>query len=220
MGPLRLIKNGAAAVLAMAATLALFLVLPAINQIAEGSETTYDLEEVDTQFTEDVDEVVEEEEQEEEEEPEETEEPELEPEPLEDLSLQQLELMMNAGEGLGDTGAGGIQDMSSLIAQAAESIDEMIDADALDDGRPVPISDNPPNLSASEKKATPGRVVVIYQINPQGRTQNVKVRSATNDVLRRATLRAAKKWRYQPPKKDGRGVTVRAQRTIKFADQR
>lgn len=201
-------------------TLGLFLFLPFINKLAEGNDAVYDIDEVDTQFQEDIDEVTEEEEEEPEEEEEEQEEPELEPEPFEDLSLAQLELMMDAGEGLGGEGiGGGLLDMNSLIGQAAESL-ESLDAGDLDGGRPVPINVQPPNLSPAEQKHTPGRVVLIYQITPQGRTQNIKVKSATNQVLAKAALRAAKKWRYQAPKKDGKAVTVGARKTLKFADQK
>ena len=158
--------------------------------------------------------MVEEEDEPEDEEPEEQEEPELEPEPLEDLSLAQLELMMDAGDGLGGEGVGGsLLDMQSLIGQAAATLDELVDAGGLDSGRPVPINVQAPNLTAAQQKHTPGRVVLIYQITPQGRTQNIKVKSATNQVLAKASLSAARKWRYQPPRKDGKGVTVRAMKT-------
>ena len=217
----KLVKGAVTTGLALVSTLALFLLLPVINQIAEGQDTVYDIDELETEFKEEVEEVVEEEDEPEDEEPEEQEEPELEPEPLEDLSLAQLELMMDAGEGLGGEGVGGsLLDMQSLIGQAAATLDELVDAGGLDSGRPVPINVQAPNLTAAQQKHTPGRVVLIYQITPQGRTQNIKVKSATNQVLAKASLSAARKWRYQPPRKDGKGVTVRAMKTLKFADQK
>lgn len=217
----RSVQGVVATVLSGAATVGLFLVLPLINRIAEGNDKVYELTEVDSQLFENVEEVVEEEEVEEEEPEEEPEPEDIEPEPAEDLTLDSLELMMNAAEGIGAEGIGGtILDFGKLGSEVSDSVDELISASDLDGGRPGVISETEPRLTAAEKKATPGRVVVIYLINPQGRTENVKVQATTNEVLSRAALRAVKGWRYQPPKKDGKPVTVRARKTLEFKDQK
>lgn len=217
----RSVQGVVATLLSGVVTVGLFLVLPAINRIAEGKDKVYDLVDVDTQALDNVDEVVEEEEVEEEEPEEEPEPEDIEPEPAEDLSIDSLELMMNAAEGIGAEGVGGtLLDFGKLGNEVSGAVDELISAGDLDGGRPTVISEAEPRLTAAEKKATPGRVVVIYQINTQGRTQNVKVQSTTNEVLSRAALRAVKDWRYQPPKKDGKPVTVRARKTLEFKDQK
>ena len=161
--------------------------------------------------------VVEQEEPEPEEPEPEEEPPELEQE-SEELDLGQIEAMLaeGFGEGVGPTTGIDI-DLSNVAG--GKSLDELFAASDLD-SKPTPIHQPPPRLSANENAATPGRVVVIFIIDSKGRVQQPKVTSSSNPALEAACLRTVKKWRYQPPSRDGKPVSTRSRQQIDFPKQK
>jgi TonB family protein len=143
--------------------------------------------------------------------------PELEQE-SEELDLGQIEAMLaeGFGEGVGPTTGIDI-DLSNVAG--GKSLDELFAASDLD-SKPTPIHQPPPRLSANENAATPGRVVVIFIIDSKGRVQQPKVTSSSNPALEAACQRTVKKWRYQPPSRDGKPVSTRSRQQIDFPKQK
>lgn len=205
---------------ALAVTVLLFLVLPIINQIAEGAQTDTIITKVDTIDVDTDDEPLEEPEEDEpeEEEPEEEEPPELEEE-IEPIDLSALEDVLSNAGGIGGAGAGQFG-LPNLAKEMLGNMDEVFDMGALGGGRPVPVSQNPPNLSGAEKRATPGRATVAFVVNAQGRVETPIVKSATSKILGDAAIRTVKSWRFQPVKKDGKAVRVAVSQIIEFPDQK
>lgn len=215
----RAVRLGASMFGSAFVTAGLFLALPMINQIAEG-EPDLLIQDMDQVQLPPPDPIEEPEDEPEEEEPEpEDEPPELE-EPMEQLDLAQLELALSMSDGMAGQGIGGMDfGLRDLTAAAAEGIDELISAGDLDGGRPQPISENPPRLSARERKATPGNVVVLYKVDTSGRVSDVVVKQSTSEILSRVAIRTVKKWRYKPGTKDGRPVGYRVKRRMPFSEQ-
>ena len=139
---------------------------------------------------------------------------------MEQLDLAQLELALSMGDAMGGEGLGGMEfGLRNLSAAAAEGIDELISAGDLDGGRPQPIREDPPRLSARERKATPGSMTVLYQVDTAGRVTQVVIKNATSEVLANAVRRTVKKWRYKPGTKDGKPVGYRVKRSITLKKQ-
>ena len=200
-------------------TLLLFMVLPLINRIAEGSRPDTIVERVNTADLPPP-EAVEEEEDPEEEEPEEDEPPPELAEPLDPIDLSQLEMMASLTDGLGAEGFGGADfSIKNLTSQVSDDVDSLIGAGDLDGGRPTPISEGMPSLNNREKKATPGVVTVLFIVDTSGRVSDVRVKEATSEVLSKVALKAVKKWRYKQGTKDGKPVSYRIRRRLRFPKQ-
>lgn len=200
-------------------TVLLFMVLPLINRIAEGSKPDTVLDRVSTVDLPPPD-AIEEEEEPEEEEPEPEEEPPELDEPMDPLDLTQLEMMASLADGLGAEGFGAADfSIKNLTSQVTEDVDSLISAGDLDGGRPSSISEAMPSLNNREKKATPGRVTVLYIVDKSGRVSDVRVKDATSDVLAKVAIKTVKKWRYKPGKKNGKPVSYRVRRPLNFPKQ-
>ncbi len=197
-------------------TAGLFILLPIINAIAEGARADTLVMPVETAEIPPPPDVVEEEPEPEEPEPEE-EPPELEEEPQQELDLAQMEAMLSEGfgEGIGPT-QGFDLDLNNIAG--GKSLDEFFATSELD-SKPTPIHRPAPSLSAKEKKATPGRVVLIFIIDSKGRVKNPKVTSSSNPALEAVAIRTVKKWRYQPPSRDGKPVSTRSRQQLDFPKQ-
>lgn len=200
-------------------TLLLFMVLPLINRIAEGSRPDTVVQRVNTADLPPP-ETIEEEEEPEEEEPEPEEEPPELDEPMDPLDLTQLEMMASLADGLGSEGLGAADfSIKNLTSQVSEDVESLISAGDLDGGRPTPISEGTPSLNNREKQATPGVVTVVFIVDTSGRVSDVRVKDATSDVLGKVAVKAVKKWRYKQGTKDGKPVSYRIRRRIRFPKQ-
>lgn len=202
--------------LALGATIALFLIMPLINEIAEGSTTVYDIgevEQVEEEREEDPPEELEEEEEEEEEPPPE---PEMEEQELEPISIDQLEMALGGagGVGIGD-GAFSLDSLRQSVAGQLENLSGFGDMG----GRPEPLQQPTITLSASEKKQTPGRATVVFMVNEQGRVESVRVQDQSHRLLGQAAIRTVKKWRFRPAKVNGKPVAKPVRQTIDFPKQ-
>ena len=152
----KLVKGAVTTGLALVATLALFLHLPVINQIAEGQDTVYDIDEIETEFKEEVEEVVEEEDEPEDE-------ARSKRSPSWSWSPSGLSLAHEPDDGRrrgprGRVSAGAARHAVAHRSAAATSTTR---------GRRRPRQRPPcpsiqvPNLTATQQKHTPGRVVLI-----------------------------------------------------------
>ena len=216
-GASRLIQTTVVGAASLATTGGLFILLPVINAIAEGARPDTSVVPVETADIPPPPDVVEEEPEPEEPEPEE-EPPELEEDVQEDFTLDQIEAMFaeGLGEGIGpDLGF----DIGLDNVASGQSLGDLFDTGDLD-SKPTAIHRPAPSLSAKEKAATPGRVMVIFIIDEKGRVKDPKIKSSSNPALEAVALRTVKKWRYQPPSRDGKPVSTRSRQQIDFPKQK
>lgn len=141
-----------------------------------------------------------------EEEPDEEKPPELQ-EDVPQLDLSQLEVALNPGVG-GDL-MGGDFAVSLNVAAASGSDVEAIFSQADLDQAPVPVHQPSPQLTAAMRKKAPGRVVVIFEVDQNGRVQNPRVRESTDALFDGAVLSAIKQWKFEPGKRNGEPVRTR-----------
>ncbi|MEO0743620.1 MAG: energy transducer TonB, partial [Bacteroidota bacterium] len=182
-----------------------------------GGERRYDVTPMPDEFTPEEEEIIEEPE---EEEPEE-EEPEEEPPPpelqeeIQEVSLAQLEGILNSGGGIG---VGPAEFSVKGLAQAAGADIANLEMNSFGD-RPRPRSQPQPDLTGPERKATPGRATVRFAVDVNGRVQDVSLHEATHPLLGRAAVRTIKKWRFYPAMRDGKPVRKAVSQTIEFQKQ-
>ncbi len=200
------------------ATFGLFVLLPLINKFAESPPPDTQLIAVDSLDLQDEPEVVEEEEPE----PEPEEEPEPPPElnePVQELSLAELELALAPSVGIGDSGGARFEfDLKSALGASGGGMDELFSAADLDN-KPEPINPQPPKLNEREKKATPGQASVIFVVDERGRVTLPKVQKAAHPDLGAAALRTVKKWRFEPGTRKGKAVSFRVRQVFSFPKQ-
>ena len=189
---------------AVALTAVFFLVLPFIQAIHKGPAADTVLQTVSTADVPPPPPPPEEE-------PEEEEEPEPEPpqmqEELPQLDLSQLELALNPGVS-GDLF--GAEMMVRLNPAAAADGAEAIFSQSDLDQTPLPVHQPAPKLTAQMRQRAPGKVVVIFEVDANGRVQTPRVRSSTDPVFESAVLAAIRQWRFEPGKRNGEPVRTRA----------
>jgi len=189
---------------AVALTSVFFLVLPFIQAIHKGPAADLVLQTVSTADVPPPPPPPEEE-------PEEEEEPEPEPpqmqEDLPQLDLSQLELALNPGVS-GDLF--GAEMMVRLNPAAAADGAEAIFSQSDLDQAPLPVHQPAPKLTAQMRQRAPGKVVVIFEVDANGRVQTPRVRSSTDPVFESAVLAAIRQWRFEPGKRNGEAVRTRA----------
>ncbi len=150
---------------------------------------------------------------------EEPDEPEAEDEPpeleqsVDPLDLSQLELALDPGAGGGWFGGDFALDIGSLVPQGAVGMEEQfVDFDQ----RARPIYQVAPVISAAMRKKSPGRVVLIFLVDEEGRVREPKVESSTDPVFERAAIAAIKKWKFEPKTRGGRAVSSPSRIPITF----
>ena len=216
-GASKSVSSALVAAASIVTTAGLFILLPVINAMAEGARPDSLVMPIETAEIPPPPDVIEEEEPEPEEPEPEEEPPELEQE-SEELDLGQIEAMLAEGFGEGIGPSTGL-DLNLQNVVGGKSLDELFAASDLD-SKPTPIHQPTPSLSAKEKAATPGRVIVIFIIDSKGRVKQPKVTSSSNPALEAVALRTVKKWRYQPPSRDGKPVSTRSRQQIDFPKQK
>lgn len=90
------------------------------------------------------------------------------------------------------------------------------------DANAVPVYRVPPSYPARAQRAgIEGHVVVELTIGPDGAvTEAVVVESSPPKVFDESALKAARKWRFEPKKADGQGISWKARQTISFKLQK
>jgi len=214
---LRLLASGAAFLLGLALTAALFLLLPMLENIAQQTiKTDLQLVSIDTVEAPPPPPVIEEPKEEqaaEEEAP-----PEL-TETAPPLDLSQLELALNVG--VGDAGFGGdfavklsLAGGDAGIAGAGDDIFALADLDQSPRVMFQPAPQYPPDL---KKKKIQGTVHVLFIVDKDGRVQNPRVQKSDNAGFDAPALNAVKKWRFEPGKVGGQSVQFRMRVPVTFA---
>ncbi len=155
----------------------------------------------------------------EEEEPEPEAEPEEKPPQLQEesqpLDLAQLELALNPGSGSGLMGTDLAVRLDSIMQNAEEDLEDLVSLNDLDQ-KPRAVYQPSPVLDAKMRQKAPGRVVLLFIIDEQGRVQNPVVQSSTDPIFEAAALAAVKQWRFEPVKRNGKVVPFRTRVPITF----
>lgn len=197
---------------AVVITLMLFMLLPVLQHISKPPKADTDLRTVDVaNIPPPPPPEIEKEKPEEE--------PKEEPPKLEEqaapLDLSQLELALNPGfgEGGGDFAVklGGEDKIKHEEAEAIFSLDDL-------DQAPRVTQQRAPEYPASlKKKKISGTVYVIFIVSKRGRVEQAKVQKSTNPAFDAPALKAVKRWRFEPGRKNGKPVQFRMRVPITFA---
>lgn len=127
-------------------------------------------------------------------------------------TLEQLELAMNAdvtGLAGGDFTVpeydlgGGIEDLIYELSQLSVA------------PRPIaqPAPQYPPEL---QRNKVDGEVRAAFVVRPDGSTDQVRIVRSTNPAFEEPTIRAIRRWRFQPGEKDGKPVSAQVYINIPF----
>lgn len=200
----------------LGATLALFLVLPLMETIAQAPDTDLILQSVDTADVpppppphEEI--------EEEESEPE----PDAKPPELDEsappLDLAQLELALNPGSG-GDWGGADFAVKLNTFASTAKQQDDIDALFALADLDQAPraVFQPSPIVDRELRKKTPATVYVLFVVDRQGRVENPLVQKSTDALFEKPALAAVKQWKFEPGKRNGEAVRFRMRVPITF----
>ena len=154
------------------------------------------------------------------EEPEEPE-PEEEPPPppvvdSQPLDLSQLELALNPGDG--GFGSSEFEIDISSVAGKSEDVDAIFSLSDLDQKpravyKPMPII---PKNEVNKRGYQGGTVYVLFIVNEQGRTENLKIQKSFNTKFNNSALAAVKKWKFEPGKRKGKPVKFRMRVPITY----
>jgi len=152
------------------------------------------------------------------EEPEEPE-PEEQPPPppamdAQPLDLSQLELALNPGDG--GFGGGDFSINLDGVTGNSEEVDAIFSLSDLDQKprvvyQPAPIY--PPELA---RKNMQGTVYVLFIVDKNGRTRDLKVQKSTHPAFNNPALKAVKQWKFEPGKRKGKAVQFRMRVPITF----
>lgn len=196
---------------AIVLTIAMFLVLPLIQAIAQGPRTDTILRDADTAALPP---------------PVQQPEPEPEPEPEPDepppelaeentqVDLGPLELMLDGGSGTG-WGSGTISVGLGPVGPtkgAGNSTFSLADLDQ----RPRPTYQPNPVVNEKLRKKAPATVYLLLTVDERGRVAQLRVQKSTDPAFERAALQAVKKWRFEPGKRKGKSVRYKLRYPVTF----
>jgi protein TonB len=203
--------------LGVALTLALFLVLPILENIGR-PEDKADLQLTTVDAVEPPPPPPTVEEQKPEPPPEEAPPPEL-TETAPPLDLSQLELALNPG--MGD-GAGGDFAVKLTVtgtdgAGGTQASDDIFSLADLDQAPRVVLQPAPQYPAEMKKKKIQGTVYVLFLVEKDGRVKDPKVQKSDNTAFDGPALSAIKRWRFEPGKVGGQAVQFRMRVPITFA---
>ena len=196
-------------------TIAVFLLLPYLQQVSEPDKKDMEIRTVDSANLPPPPPPPPEEKQEEEEKEEEPP-PDMAAE-AQPLDLSQLELALNPG--IGGAGGGGgfdVQSLKSMASKMNEESDAIFSMADLDQA-PRPIyqaaPEYPPEL---RKKNIQGTVYLIFVVDKYGNVQNPKVEKASHPAFATPAMTAIRRWRFEPGKRNGSPVNFKMRVPISF----
>ena len=198
-------------VAASVVTFAYFLILPLLESIGRPPKDEYDVRSIS---------VVEEPPpppppmEEEKEEEKQEEQPELDSQ-AEPLDLSQLEIALNTNA-TGGWGADFGVDVRSHMARA-QKMDAVFSLSELDQ-RPRPVYQPSPRYPPElQRKGVQGSVTVAFIVDSDGRVTRAKVQKSSHPGFNRAALKAVKRWKFEPGKREGKAVQFRMRVPITFS---
>jgi len=213
----RLFVSGGALVFGVAITVALFLVLPVLENIGR-QEKKNDLELTSVDAVEPPPPPPTVEEEKPEPPPEEPKPPEL-TENAPPLDLSQLELALNPGigDGVGGDFAVKLSVGGADTGNGTQSSDDIFALADLDQAPRVVFQPAPQYPPEMKKKKIQGTVYVLFIVDKTGRVCDPKIQKSDNPAFDVPAMGAVKRWRFEPGKVGGRPVQFRMRVPITFA---
>ena len=190
-------------------TLAVFMLLPYLQQMAEPDKKDMEIRSIDSANLPPPPP------------PPPEEEPEEEPPPdmadeAPPLDLSQLELALNPGMGGAGNGGFDVQSLKSMTSKMNDESDAIFSMADLDQ-MPRPIyqaaPEYPPEL---RKKSIQGTVHLIFVVDKYGNVKNPKVQKSTHPAFAAPALAAIRRWRFDPGKRNGKPVNFKMRVPISF----
>ncbi len=132
------------------------------------------------------------------------------------LTLDQINMALNAGDG--GMSAGGI---SVQIFDIADNFEDMIFEIADLDQPPVPIVQiapvYPPEL---KRNRVQGTVNVVFIVDENGSVKRPSIEKSTNREFNENALKAVRQWKFEAGEKDGKKVKTRVRLPLAFTLRR
>lgn len=211
---LRVLQTAVSLAGAAALTLAVFLVLPVMQQMANPPEEKLLVHQVGAVVEPPPPPpVVEEEPPPEEEEPPP---PELSEE-APPLDLAQLEMALNPGFGEGIGGDFEVRLFTAGESGNSEEADAIFSMAELDQPPRVvyqPAPEYPPEL---KRRNIQGTVYIVFVVDKMGRVVNPIIQKSAHSAFEAPALRAIKRWRFEPGQRKGQPVQFKMRVPITFA---
>jgi periplasmic protein TonB len=103
-----------------------------------------------------------------------------------------------------------------LVAASASTAEEAyLVSCRKDPGVPVPIAVVSPAVGPEYEG---GSVQLEFLVNVDGKPAGFSIKSATDDVLAAAVVKAVKQWRFQPAEIDGKPVAMKVALPVRIVD--
>lgn len=132
------------------------------------------------------------------------------------LSLDQINMALNAGDG--GMSAGGV---SVQVFDIADNFDDMIFEIADLDQAPVPLVQiapvYPPEL---KRNRVQGTVNVVFIVDENGSVKRPSIEKSSNREFNENALKAVRQWKFEPGEKDGKKVKTRVRLPLSFTLRR
>ena len=132
------------------------------------------------------------------------------------LSLDQINMALNAGDG-GMSSSG----VSVQVFDIADNFDDMVFEIADLDQAPVPLVRiapvYPPEL---KRNRVQGTVNVVFIVDEHGNVKRPSIEKSSNREFNENALKAVRQWKFEPGEKDGRKVKTRVRLPLSFTLRR
>jgi len=132
------------------------------------------------------------------------------------LDLSQLELALNPGMGGGGAGGFDMKLFSSIGRKVADDADALFSFADLDQ-TPRPVFQAAPEYpEALRRKGLQGTVYLLFIVDRNGRVKDPKVQKSSHAAFEKPALKAIRRWRFEPGKRNGKAVPFRMRLPISF----
>lgn len=134
---------------------------------------------------------------------------------MQKISLDQINMALNAGAG----GMGGANSLNVVSFELSEGLGEDLIFEVHDlDEPPEPIIRIAPSYPAAlKRKGMQGRVWLLFIISEDGIPGKARVVESPDPQFSDAALKAIVKWKFKPGKKDGKAVRTRVRLPLAFS---
>ncbi len=142
--------------------------------------------------------------------------PDFEPPPP-PISLEQVEIALEAGTG--ESVAGDFAMPNLTIKKEELGGLEIFDINDLDK-KPTTVKQVAPLFPVeARRRGQSGYAVAQFIIDKRGSVLNVKIMSSSDPIFEKPTIEAIRQWRFTPGEKGGRVVTTRAETRVPYQIQ-
>jgi len=132
---------------------------------------------------------------------------------VQQLSLAQLDLALNAGVSSSVTNGFNVGNFELSDAFNENLVFEISDLDEA----PKVLTKFPPQYPASLRRVgLEGKVLLIFIVDEKGQVTNPRAVKADHPEFERSAIDTVSRWRFEPGKKDGRSVKTRVRIPLSF----